>query len=150
DLDGVATLYTFDAASLAVQKRGPLFGSITLQGDSLQWSAGEPNTIIGLEAGSARLYAYNTDNGAYTLIKDFADVLSHVEAKSLSKSWQDDNLFAVSLGERGSEIRFAAAWERSSDSIHLFDLATQNGGANYKEAHLDRSGDALIITSDVT
>src|SRR5215212_9044974 len=60
-LDGVATLYGFDAARLKIQKGGRPFDRATTDPDSAQWSASDPEMIIGLEsaAGASRIQAYD-------------------------------------------------------------------------------------------
>lgn len=150
-LDGVATLYAFDPSSFEIRKQRPMFGTIRLQAESCRWSAADRDTIIGLESGSSRIYAYDTRDGRYTLLKDFSGILPNGQAESLSKSWSDDNHFAVSLQELGSAPRFIAVWDKASDATYLFDVADANTGVpGFTEAHLDRSGEALIVTGDVT
>lgn len=150
-IDGVATLYAFDASTFKIQKQGPLFGPIKLQAESCHWSAADRDTIIGLESGSARIYAYDTRAGSFSLLKDFSGILPNGEAQSLSKSWKDDNHFAVSFQEPGSAPRFIAVWDKASDTTYLFDLADPSSGVpGFTEAHLDRSGNALILNGDVT
>ncbi len=150
-IDGEATLYAFDASTFKIQKQGPMFGQIKLQAESCHWSAADRDTIIGVESGSARIYAYDTRTGSYTLLKDFSGILPSGEARSLSKSWPDDNSFAFALREPGSAPHFLAVWDRASDATYLFDVADPISGVpGFTEAHLDRSGNALILNGDVT
>ena len=150
-IDGVATLYAFDASTFEIQKQGPLFSQIKLQAESCHWSAADRDTIIGLESGSSRIYAYDTRGGSYTLLKDFSGILPNGEAHSLTKSWPDDNRFAFTLREPGSAPHFIAVWDRASDATYLFDAGDPNSGVpGFNEAHLDRSGEALIVNGDVT
>jgi Purple acid Phosphatase, N-terminal domain len=155
NLDGTPILYAINPSSLEIQKQGSLFGSIPLQFDSCHWSSAEPDTIIGLgrleSADSSRLYGYDTRSGSYTVLKDFSGIFPTSEAQHLSKSWSDDNHFAFTVREPGSAWRFGVVWERTSDNIYLFDVADSIGGVTgFTEAHLDRSGNALIVTGDVT
>ncbi|PYT09041.1 MAG: hypothetical protein DMF60_03375 [Acidobacteria bacterium] len=152
NLDGVPTLYTFDPSSLAIEKQGILFGSLPLQFDSCHWSASATDTIFGLgSADSARIYAYDTRSGSNTLLKDFAGILPNGEAQNLSKSWSDDNHFAFILRESGSAWRFGVVWDRTSDRVYLFDATDSVSGVTaFHDAHLDRSGEALIVNGDVT
>ena len=152
NLDGVPTLYAFDPSSLAIQKQGFLFGSLPLQFDSCHWSAAETDTIFGLgSVDSARIYAYDTRSGSNTLLKDFSGILPNGEAQNLSKSWSDDNHFAFTLRESGSAWRFGVVWDRTSDRVYLFDAADSMSGVTaFNDAHLDRSGEALIVNGDVT
>ncbi|MEK6287230.1 MAG: fibronectin type III domain-containing protein [Acidobacteriota bacterium] len=151
DLDGKPTLYTLDPSNLGIQKQGPLFGSIALQSDSCQWSATNPDTVIGLDStDSTRIYGYDTRSGSYTLLKDFPEILFKGEAGHFSKSWSDDNHFSFALREPGSAWRFVIVWERSTESTYLFDLADPLAGVpSFSTAHLDRSGEALIVSGDI-
>jgi hypothetical protein len=151
-LDGVSTLYAFDPFSFSVRKQGPLFGSAELQADSCHWSAVEAETIFGLDStDSARIYAYNTRLGSYTLLRDFSDVLGNGKAQQLSKSWFDDNHFAFSSNEPGSNQTLVVVWDRAADSTFTFYINDRvDGVSGFKEAHLDRSGEALIVNGDVT
>ncbi len=150
-IDGVATLYGFNSATLETQKQGPVFGSIKLDAETCYWSAADRDTIIGVEAGTARIYTYNTSDGNYTLLKDFSGIVPHGEAQSLSKSWADDDHFAVTLRKPGSAPRFVAVWDKVLDTTYLFDTADPFSGVpGVTDAHLDRSGEALIVSGEVT
>jgi hypothetical protein len=155
NIDGIPNLFTFNPSSLEIQKQGSLVSSISLQFDSCHWSAAEADTIIGLGrlelSNSARLYAYDTRSGSYTVLKDFTDIFPASEALHLSKSWSDDNHFAFTVREPGGAPRFGVVWERTSDNIYLFDVADSIAGVTgFTEAHLDRAGNALIVNGDVT
>jgi hypothetical protein len=152
NLEGVPTLYSFDPSSLTIHKQGFLFGSLPLQFDSCHWSSAETDTIFGLgPADSARIYAYDTRFGSNTLLKDFSGILPNGEARNLSKAWSDDNHFAFILRESGSAWRFGVVWDRTSDRIYLFDAADSASGVPaFNDAHLDRSGEALMVNGDVT
>jgi hypothetical protein len=151
-LDGVPTLYAFDPFSFSARKQGPLFGSTELQADSCDWSAVESETMFGLEStDSARIYAYNTRLGGYTLLRDFSDVLGNGKAKLLSKSWSDDNHFAFGFEDPASNQTLVVVWDRAADSTFTFYINDRvDGVSGFKEAHLDRSGEALIVNGDVT
>ena len=119
-LDGVAMLYSFDPSLFLARKQGPLFVSIELQATSCQWSAADADTIFGLDsADAARLYAYNTKLGSYTLLKDFSGLLGNGRAEQLSKSWFDDNHFAFTWREIGSS-ESRAAMSRATDDSRFF------------------------------
>jgi len=151
-LDGVAMLYSFDPSVFGVRKQGPLLGSIELQSSSCQWSAVEADTIFGLDsADAARLYAYNTKLGSYTLLKDFSGVLGNGKAEQLSKSWFDDNHFAFTWREIGSSESLVVVWDKAADSAFTFHVNDPvDGVRGFNGAHLDRSGEALIVNGDVT
>src|SRR5436305_5314214 len=74
NLDGAATLYRFDAASLSSLKEGPLFDRETLYAYSLQWSASEADTIFGFDAtdGAIRLAAYDASERRSRVNKAFS------------------------------------------------------------------------------
>lgn len=152
DLDGKPTLYTLDPSNLAIQKQGPLFSSIELQSDSCQWSATDPDTVIGLDTiDSTRIYAYDIRSGSYTLLKDFPEILVKGEAGYFSKAWSDDNHFSFALRKPGSAWRLVVVWDRSTESTYMFDLADSLAGVpSFSKAHLDRSGEALIVSGDIT
>ncbi len=153
-LDGVATVYSFDAASLRIQKQGPLFDQMTLQTDGAQWSAVEPNTIIALDDGDGaiRINAYDVESRSLTPVKDFSNVLAKGEARSLSKSWSDDNRFAFTYREAGAtNWRYVIVWDRLTDNLYRFDTEDAAGGVSgFADARLDRSGESLIVNGDVT
>ena len=152
DLDGTPMLYSMDKSSLEIHKLGPFLGSGVAQADSLHWSAVEAGTIIGLESsGSARIFAYDTRSGSRTLLKDFSDTLGNGEARQLSKSWFDDNHFAFSWHESGSNPSLVVVWDRAADSAFVFYLNDPiSGVTGFTEAHLDRAGEALIVNGDTT
>ncbi len=152
NLDGTPMLYSMEPSSLKIHKQGPFLGSSALQADSLHWSAVEAGTIIGLESeGSARIFTYDTRSGSRTLLKDFADTLGNGEAQQLSKSWFDDNHFAFSWHESGSNPSLVVVWDRAADSTFVFYLNDPiSGVSGFTEAHLDRAGEALIVNGDTT
>jgi len=151
NLDGTPTLYGFDPSTFEVKKQGALFNSLSLQFDSCQWSATEADTVIGLgrieSADSTRLYAYDTRTGSLTVLKDFSNIFPTSEVRHLSKSWSDDNHFAFTVSEQGSAPSFGVVWEKATDNIYMFDAA---GVTGFTEAHLDRSGNALIVNGSAT
>jgi|GEM_PF-1199713 len=151
-LDGDAMLYSFDPSVFGVRKQGPLFGSIELQTTSCQWSAADADTIFGLDSADAsRLYAYNTKLGSYTLLKDFSGLLGNGKAEQLSKSWFDDNHFAFTWRDIGSSESLVVVWDKAADSSFIFYVNDPvDGVPGFNEAHLDRSGEALIVNGDVT
>ena len=153
-LDGVATVYSFDAASLRIQKQGPLFDRVSLQADGAQWSAVEPNTIIALDDGDGtiRINAYDVESHSLTPVKDFSNILAKGEARGLSKSWSDDNRFAFTYREAGATVwRYVIVWDRLTDDLYQFDTEdAASGVAGFADARLDRSGESLIVNGDVT
>ena len=153
-LDGVASLYSFDAASLRIQRQGLLFDRVTLQADGAQWSAVEPNTIIALDDGDGaiRINAYDVESHSLTPVKDFSNILAKGEARSLSKSWTDDNRFAFTYREAGATVwRYVIVWDRLTDNLYRFDTEdAASGVAGFADARLDRSGESLIVNGDVT
>ncbi|MGA9772457.1 MAG: fibronectin type III domain-containing protein, partial [Blastocatellia bacterium] len=153
-LDGVATLYSVDAASLRTEKQGPLFDQMTLQADGAQWSAVDPGTLIALDAGDGAISinAYDIQSHSLTPVKDFSTLLPKGEASGLSKSWSDDNHFAFTYREAGqTSWRYVIVWDRLTDNLYQFDVQDQTSGvAGFADARLDRSGESLIVNGDVT
>lgn len=152
NVDGTPVLYSMTPASLVTRKQGPLFGLSGVQPESLRWSAVDASTIIGLEnAGSSRLIAYDTNSGKKTILKDFSTSLGNGEAAQLSKSWFDDNHFAFSWRENEAKPSLVVVWDRAADSTFVFYLNDPVCGvSSFTEAHLDRSGNALIVNGDTT
>jgi purple acid phosphatase-like protein len=156
NLDGTPMLYSMDPSTFEIHKQGPpfetRFGSSPVQADSLHWSAVEASTIIGLEsADSAIIFSYDTRSGSKTVLKDFSGGLGNGEAHQLSKSRFDDNHFAFSWSQRGSNPGLVVVWDRVADSTFVFYLNDPFGGVSgFTEAHLDRAGEALIVKGETT
>ena len=153
-LNKVATLYSFDVSSLRVEKQGLLFDRLSLQADSAQWSAVEPDTILALDdtGGAIRINAYDVQSHVLAPVKDFSNTLAKGEARGLSKSWPDDNRFAFVYREAGATAwRYVIVWDRLTDNLYRFDLEdAASGVSGFAEARLDRSGESLIVKGDVT
>ena len=151
-LDGVTTVYSFDASRLRIKKGERLFDRATLDRNSAQWSASDPEMIFGLEAaaGTVRIQAYDLRARALSAVKDFSGILLEGEARGLSKSWNDDNRFAFTWRESGAAAwHYVIVWDRVSDSTYLFDITNPvSGVTGFFAARLDRSGEALIINGD--
>jgi Purple acid Phosphatase, N-terminal domain len=154
NLDGAATLYRFDAASLSLSKEGPLCGQQSLAVDSLQWSAVEANTIFMLDTAedAARLVAYNAGGCHGVVIKDFSAQVGRGEAGLLIKSPSGDERFAFAWREAGASAwQFIIVWDRISDSVYTFDLTAPVAGvAGFTSASFNQSGEALIINGATT
>jgi hypothetical protein len=154
DLDGVATLYSFDPSRLAAQKVGPLFDSMKLQFDSSFWSATDPDTLIGLadSEGVPQLYSYDVRTRSFTLLKDFLGILPEGISARMTKSANDDNQFVFSWREPAAIVwQHVVLWDRNLDSTYLFDLTDSTSGVTgYREAYLDESSESLIVVGDTT
>lgn len=152
NLDGTPMLYAIDPASLELHKQGMLFGTSAVQADGLHWSAVDASAILGLEsADSAIIFSYDTRTGSRTVLKDFSGSLGTGVAHQLSKSATDDNHFAFSWGERGSNPSVVVVWDRAAGSTFVFYLNDPFGGVSgFSEAHLDRTGEALIVIGETT
>src|ERR1051325_8532829 len=94
-LDGVATLYGFDAVSMSALKQGPLFDREALDAGSLQWSSDQANTLFKLDTaeGAIRLLAYDTVTHRSQVIKDFSAQIKRGEVGLLIKSQVGDERF---------------------------------------------------------
>jgi len=152
NLDGTPMLYAIEPTSLEIHKQGMLFGTSAVQAEGLHWSAVDASTIIGLEsADSAIIFSYDTRSGSRTVLKDFSGSLGNGVAHQLTKSAMDDNHFAFSWGERGSNPSLVVVWDRAADSTFVFYLNDPFGGVSgFSEAHLDRAGEALIVNGETT
>src|ERR1041384_160857 len=152
NLDGAPVLYSIAKLTLEIQKQLQLASLNVLQPDSIRWSAVDPNTIIGLDnTGSARLFAYDTNSGSKTVLKDFSNTLGNGEASHLSKAWVDDDRFAFSWGDQNSRASMVVVWDRASDNTFVFYVNDPiSGVAGFTEAHLDKAGEALIVNGDTT
>ena len=147
-LDGAATLYRFDAASMTMLKEGPLFDGEALDADSLLWSASAADTIFGLDTtdGAIRLATYDTVSHRSRVIKNFSDVIGRGEAGHLIKAQSGDDRFAFAWREAGaSEWRTVVVWDRPTDGVYTFDLNDPAGVANFTDADFNQSGEALVI-----
>ncbi|HKP12878.1 MAG TPA: fibronectin type III domain-containing protein, partial [Blastocatellia bacterium] len=154
NLDGAATLYRFDAASLSALREGPLFDRESLDADSLRWSASDADTIFGLDTarGAVRLTAYDATTRQSRLVKDFSDTVGRGEAGRLSKSPADDNRFAFAWREAGAGAwRAIIVWDRVTDGVYTFDLSDPaTGVADFTGASFNQSGETLIINGATT
>ncbi len=70
----------------------------------------------------------------------------------MTKSWVDDNHFAFTWRPSGSSAwSTVVVWDRTLDKTYLFDIADPtNGVTGFQEAHLDKSGESLIVSGDQT
>ncbi|MFL6214632.1 MAG: fibronectin type III domain-containing protein [Blastocatellia bacterium] len=154
NLDGAATLYRFDAASLSILKEGPLFDREALNADSLQWSASEADTIFGFDAtdGAIRLAAYDATERRSRVIKDFSAIIGRGEAGRLTKSASDDDRFAFAWREAGASAwQMLVVWNRVNDGVYTFDLNDPAAGvAGFTGASFNQSAEALIINGVTT
>ncbi|HEX8185796.1 MAG TPA: fibronectin type III domain-containing protein, partial [Blastocatellia bacterium] len=150
-LDGVITCYRLDPSRLETHKQEQLFNLATIDAGSAQWSASDPEMIIGLETDTARIQAYDLRARSLSLIKEFTGILPEGEARNLSKSSNDDNRFAFTWREPGARAwHYVVVWDRASDNTYLFDITDPASGVTgFNEAHLDKSGEALIVSGDV-
>jgi hypothetical protein len=154
NLDGVATLYSFDGARLAAQKEGALFDSMKLQFDSCFWSATDPDTMIGLldSEGVPQIYAYNVRTRSFTLLKDFMGILPEGVSARMTKSFNDDNQFVFTWRDSSAVVwQHVVLWDAVLDSTYLFDLNDPTSGVTgFREAYLDQSSESLIVVGDTT
>src|SRR5436853_4741974 len=154
NLDGAATLYRFDAATMNLLKEGPLFDGELLDTNSLQWSAADADTLYGLDTadGAIRLAAYDTVARRSRVIKDFSGQMGRGEAGHLSKPQIADNRFAFTWrGAGASAWRAVIVWDCLSDSVYSFDLNDSEAGVtNFTNAGFNQSGEALIINGATT
>jgi hypothetical protein len=149
NLDGAATVYRFDAASLSILKEGPLFDREAFDANSLQWSASEADMIFGLDAanGRVRLAAYDTTTRQSRVIKDFTSLVGRGEAGHLTKVTSDDDRFAFAWRERGAAAwQTLIVWNRVNDGVYTFDLTNPiDGVVGFAGASFNQSGETLII-----
>ncbi len=119
DIDGVATLYSFDASALTFQKEGPLFDGQPFRLNEMRWSANDPDTLIGLsdsEAGG-ELYAYNVRAREFTPLKENPDLSAEGEAAKFE-----------TLRERSGSAQYGGLRTASAtgDSLNYFSSLQPN------------------------
>ncbi|MFL6276030.1 MAG: fibronectin type III domain-containing protein, partial [Blastocatellia bacterium] len=148
-LDGVATLYGFDAAGMSALKDGPLFDREALDGGSLQWSADRADTLFKLDTaeGVIRLIAYDMATRRSQVVKDFSAQIKRGEVGLLVKSQVSDERFAFAWREAGqSGWQFLTVWDRAGDSVYTYDLSDPAAGvADFASARFNESAEALVI-----
>ena len=153
-VNGTPVFYKFDAKRLTFKKEGPLFEGQPHQLESCEWSATDPDTIIGLARfeRAVRILSYNLKEKSLSALKDFSNILPAGLASNMVKSRNADNLFTFNWKEDETHSwRYSVIWDRTSDETYLFDLKDQMSGVSeFKEARFDNSGQYLIVTGDTT
>jgi len=151
--EGRTAIYTFDPTTLAFSFREFLFNGPELE--ACHWSTLSSHTVFGVTLSKAQqpqIVSYDVDNKTYSLVKDFSGVLPPGSVGQFSKSRTTDDKFAFAWRESNlSPWRYIVIWNRTSDSIHVFDIfdrATAVSG--YRDAYLNDSGNALVVRGDVT
>lgn len=152
--DKTAVLYALSPTSLSVQKTRTLFDSTSIEVETCRWSAGNPDQIFGLQqtGRSPKILAYSVADNAFSLVKDFSNVLPEGEAQQFGKALLDDNTFTfVWRADHGSDWRYVVVYDRQFDSLHFFDLQDPTAGVSgFTGAHLDRAGRALVVNGSTT
>ncbi len=140
------TLYSFDSAGFKLLSKEKLFAAKTPGGkapnweDSI-WSGIDPDLLICSEG--PRLWNYNVRTRAYTLLKDFSEMLPGEKPWQLSRSI-DDEVFGFTRKDLiKNSIKGYAVWKRSADKL----LVNKNE-TELDEVQVDKSGRYLVVKSD--
>jgi len=139
-------LYSFDPAGFKLLSKEKLFAAKTPGGklpnwEDSNWSGKDPDLLICCEG--PRLWNYNVKTRAYTLLKDFSEMLPGEKPWQLSRS-MDDEVFGFTRKDLiKNGIKGYAAWKRSTDS-----LLVNNDETELDEVQIDKSGRYLVVKSD--
>ncbi len=141
-------LFDFDAGTLALTNRRPLFAGATPSGESpivedAIWSPADPDTILVHDR--KRLWSYDVATESYTLIKSFAD--RHVDFSLWQMSISDDaDVFAFTeRAPQGSGVLGYFAWARSTDTVPVHQDTSQ-----LDEVQIDKSGRWLLVKTGLS
>ncbi|MEI7903889.1 MAG: hypothetical protein WCI43_00565 [Candidatus Firestonebacteria bacterium] len=139
------TLYSFDPAGFKLLKKEKLFAGKTPNGtlpvweDSI-WSGRDSDSLFCSEG--PRLWSYNVKTKAYTLLKDFSEMLPGEKIWQLSRS-VDDEVFGFTRKDLiKNNVKGYAVWKRSTDT-----LPANKNQTELDEVQVDKSGKYLVVKS---
>lgn len=152
-VDGEAVVFALDAQQLTASKTRVRINSNVVSAEDCQWSATDASKLFVLEGSPAGpvIMRYDMARGTFDQVRLFSDLPGTGQARGLSKCTRGDDQFAFAWRPENGAWKYIVVWNQSSGATYLFDLMDSNAGvAGFRDAHLDRSGDALIVNGATT
>ena len=138
-------LYRFDPANFKIinktiwDKLTPLGGTVGWE-DAI-WSGSNPDVIYAHDSIGLHLWAYNVATQTYTLTADFTSQYDPGDyVWQMSKSVQNDNIFAFTRRDASYNVVGYLVWKRDSNQV-IYNVNT----SQLDEVQIDKSGRYLAV-----